>query len=94
MYDRIVFAPRGSAGGGDGASGAVISQGERRLSPKGRSTIECGEPVTLLLPGGGGHGPASERVSTAVEADIADGYVSVGSAEEVYGKSSSAHRAS
>ena len=97
MYDRIVFAPRGSAGGGDGAGGAVISQGERRLSPKGRSTIECGERVTLLLPGGGGHGPASERSSTAVQADIADGYSSRRSAEEHYGRPStvdSANRAS
>lgn len=93
MYDRIIFAPRGSAGGGEGAGGAAIAQGERRLSPKGRSTIECGEQVTLLLPGGGGHGPASERVSTAIEADIADGYVSPRSAEEDYGRSSSVHSA-
>jgi N-methylhydantoinase B len=76
MYDRIIYPPRGSAGGEDGANGVVLLLGERGVSPKGRSTVEPGQEVTLLLPGGGGFGPASHRPAAAIEADIADGYVS------------------
>jgi N-methylhydantoinase B len=85
MYDRIVYAPRGSAGGENGANGAVL--GEGGVSPKGRSTLEPGEEVTLLLPGGGGFGSVSQRPAAAIEADIADGYVSASAADD-YRKSS------
>jgi N-methylhydantoinase B len=87
MYDRIIYPPRGSAGGENGANGVVLSLGERGVSPKGRSTVEPGEEVTLLLPGGGGFGPASQRPAAAIEADIADGYVS-GAVAGDYRKSS------
>jgi N-methylhydantoinase B len=87
MYDRIVYPPRGSAGGENGANGVVLLLGERGVSPKGRSTVEPGEEVTLLLPGGGGFGPASQRPPAAIEADIADGYVSAHAADD-YRKSS------
>jgi N-methylhydantoinase B len=87
MYDRIVYPPRGSAGGENGANGVVLLLGERGISPKGRSTVEPGEEVTLLLPGGGGFGPASQRPNAAIEADIADGYVSTSAADD-YRKSS------
>ena len=88
MYDRIIYAPRGSAGGEDGANGAVLSLGGRSLSPKGRSTVGPGEEVSLLLPGGGGFGPASQRPAAAIDADIADGYVSSSAAHDYYRKSS------
>lgn len=88
MYDRIIYAPRGSAGGEDGANGAVLLAGGRSLPPKGRSTVAPGEEVSLLLPGGGGFGPASQRPAAAVEADIADGYVSPSAADDNYRKSS------
>jgi len=87
MYDRIIYAPRGSSGGENGANGAVLLLGKRGVSPKGRSTVEPGEEVTLLLPGGGGFGPASQRPAAAIEADIADGYVSASAADD-YRKSS------
>lgn len=87
MYDRIIYAPRGSSGGENGANGAVLLLGRRGVSPKGRSTVEPGEEVTLLLPGGGGFGPASQRLAAAIEADIADGYVSASAADD-YRKSS------
>ena len=87
MYDRIIYAPRGSSGGENGANGAVLLLGKRGVSPKGRSTVEPGEEVTLLLPGGGGFGPASQRPAAAIEADIDDGYVSASAADD-YRKSS------
>jgi N-methylhydantoinase B len=87
MYDRIIYPPRGSSGGENGANGVVLLLGERGVSPKGRSTVAPGEEVTLLLPGGGGFGPASERPRAAIEADIADGYVSASAADD-YRKSS------
>jgi len=82
MYDRIVYAPRGSQGGAAGAAGAVLLAGEASLSPKGRSTVPPGKEITLLLPGGGGYGPAAQRPMTVVEEDVVDGYVSRKAADE------------
>ena len=76
MYDRVIFAPRGAQGGADGAAGTVLLAGERSLAPKGRSTVPPGQEITLLLPGGGGYGTASERSAALLEEDVIDGYVS------------------
>lgn len=76
MYDRVRFAPRGSGGGQDGAAGAASTSDGQPLPPKGRSIVQPNEEITLLLPGGGGYGPASERSPEASAADLAEGYVS------------------
>lgn len=85
MYDRVKFAPRGTRGGADGAAGAVLGRHGRVLPSKGRVSIDPGEEITLLLPGGGGFGPAHERSREALEADIREGYVSAEVAGTVYG---------
>lgn len=90
MYDRIIYAPRGSGGGGDGAAGSVLLSGKRSLSPKGRSTVKPGEEVTLLLPGGGGYGSPSHRSAADVNADVVDGYVSSDAADKYYNQSNRA----
>lgn len=82
MYDRVVYAPRGSQGGADGAAGAALLAGEPSVSPKGRSTVPPGKEITLLLPGGGGYGPAAQRPAAIVEQDVVDGYVSRKAADE------------
>lgn len=86
MYDRIRYAPWGAAGGADGAAGDVIGANGRQITPKGRSLIEPGEEVTLRLPGGGGHGFATERTEAAVREDIRDGYITPEAARNVYGR--------
>jgi N-methylhydantoinase B len=85
MYDRVRYAPRGTSGGGDGAAGAVLARDGRILPSKGRVVVESGEEVTLLLPGGGGFGPANERPPEAVAHDIEQGYLTEGCAERQYG---------
>ena len=86
MYDRIRFAPRGTQGGLDGAAGAVLDEEGKTLPSKGRVVLAPGAQVTLLLPGGGGFGDPHERAAAAIEADIAEGYVTRGLALRDYGK--------
>jgi N-methylhydantoinase B len=86
MYDRIRFAPRGTQGGLDGAAGAVLDADGRTLPSKGRVVLPSGAQVTLHLPGGGGLGDPHERSPAAIEADIAEGYVTQSLALRDYGK--------
>jgi N-methylhydantoinase B len=85
MYDRVRFAPRGIHGGSSGAAGAVLGEENRVLPSKGRVTIQSGEQVTLLLPGGGGLGPPRERAREAIEGDVQEGYLTAAEAKRVYG---------
>lgn len=84
MYDRVRFAPRGTSGGEEGATGAVLGKDGRVLPAKGRVAVEPGEEITLLLPGGGGFGPANERSPEAVAHDIEQGYLTRETAERQY----------
>jgi len=90
MYDRVRFAPRGTQGGRDGAAGAVRGGDGRSLPSKGRTTIRPGEQITLELPGGGGFGDPRDRPMEAIEADVAEGYVSKEEAARDYGIATSA----
>lgn len=83
MYDRVRFAPRGAAGGSPGLSGRVIGADGRDLPSKGRFEIDPGEEVTLMLPGGGGFGPPSERDPEAADRDIRGGYVTPQRGEKI-----------
>jgi N-methylhydantoinase B len=55
LSDRRRHAPRGAAGGGDGARGRNLVNGEE-VGPKARLSLEPGETVTIETPGGGGYG--------------------------------------
>jgi N-methylhydantoinase B len=57
---------------------------EERISTK-RVAVARGDRVTLLTAGGGGHGDPRERDPEAVRRDVAEGYLSVEAAREVYG---------
>ena len=48
-------------------------------------TLEPGERIVAMSCGGGGYGPAWERDTQRVAADVAEGYVSCERAERVYG---------
>jgi len=62
---------------------------EERISTR-RVTVAGGDRVTLLTAGGGGHGDPRERDPEAVRRDVAEGYLSVAAAREVYGVEASA----
>jgi N-methylhydantoinase B len=87
--DGSVWAPPGLFGGKDGTPGAVIlnrgSAGELELPSKfPYRKAAAGDRLCLISPCGGGYSDPLERDSDAVEADIADGYVSRESARALY----------
>jgi N-methylhydantoinase B len=47
--------------------------------------VAAGDRVRLLTAGGGGHGEPGRRDPAAVREDVAEGYVSVAAAHDVYG---------
>ncbi len=74
LAERTIFPAFGIEGGQAGAPGAVVINGAM-TDPKKQYVLRAGDTVTLHTPGGGGHGPASERDRAALAADQAAGYV-------------------
>ena len=56
ITERRRRAPRGRAGGEDGAPGRNLLNGEE-LPPKARGSLRAGDRLRVETPGGGGHGP-------------------------------------
>ena len=85
-FDKAKFAPRGLAGGKDGARARfVIGLGtseEREIFTSGRYEMKAGARFLLQTAGGGGYGPPSERDQAAIARDITDFYVSRDGAAE------------
>jgi N-methylhydantoinase B len=83
---RMRSAPRGLAGGRDGALARIEVNGEP-IEPNSSPefTFRPGDVVRLALPGGGGHGDPTEREAGAITADIDDGYLSTDGASRDYG---------
>ncbi len=80
--ERGRFAPPGVLGGGPGALNrfTVIRADGREDHPPMSSKwvgvkLAKGERVRLETPGGGGYGPATERLADAIARDIDNGYV-------------------
>lgn len=64
LTERRRHAPRGAAGGDDGAVGRNLLNGEP-LPAKCRRTLEAGDVVTIETPGGGGYGSATSTEGDA-----------------------------
>ena len=84
MYDRIRFAAKGFAGGGDGAKGRIYLDDGTAPHSKTKYILKPGQRVTLELPGGGGFYLPEERPAAYVHEDVIDGLVSLPQANEVY----------
>ncbi len=80
---RHQYAPEGLFGGGEGAKASFLVNGEPG-NPYGLSQIKPGDLVTIDA-AGGGYGDPLERELERVEADVREGYVSLGAAEKDYG---------
>ena len=74
LTERRRVPPAGLAGGGDGALGRNLIDGEA-VDAKTSVDVDAGTTVSLLTPGGGGHGDPAERDRDAHERDRADGKV-------------------
>jgi N-methylhydantoinase B len=58
--ERIRTPAEGVLGGGPGAPGEVLVNGEPAADPKGMVTLHDGDRITLRLPGGGGFGDSRD----------------------------------
>ena len=83
-FDRIRNPARGRNGGDAGGCGGASLASGTSLRGKGTQSIPAGDRLIVHTPGGGGHGPASERAATAIEDDLANGLVSLQAARELY----------
>jgi len=85
MFDRVVSAPRGRAGGADGASGRVELASGTALKAMGFQIVPADDRLRLSLPGGAGFGDALDRPAAKVAADVADGRIARAAAQRDYG---------
>ncbi|OYR54002.1 hydantoinase B/oxoprolinase family protein [Halorubrum halodurans] len=74
LTERRRTAPAGLAGGADGAMGKNLVDGEP-VPAKASVDVAAGSTVSILTPGGGGHGDPEERDPEARERDRRDGKV-------------------
>ncbi|SEH16857.1 N-methylhydantoinase B [Natronorubrum sediminis] len=72
LTERRRHAPKGVAGGENGATGENLIDGES-VPAKTTVDVESGTTVSVRTPGGGGHGDPSERDEAALEDDRSAG---------------------
>ena len=84
-FDRVVHAPRGREGGGDGALGRVRLATGAQFPGKGHHTVPPGERLIIEMPGGAGYGDPRRRPAAKVAADVRNGLVSIEAARQRYG---------
>lgn len=75
ITERLKFPAPGLAGGGAGALGEVLINGQPLEDPRAQVILAAGDTLLLRTPGGGGFGEASKRARSAAERDRKLGYV-------------------
>jgi N-methylhydantoinase B len=73
MAERCRFPASGIAGGGDGATGEVLIDGQA-VDHRRNLVLNDGQHIVLRTPGGGGFGSAPERDHDALRHDCEEGY--------------------
>jgi N-methylhydantoinase B len=76
-HERVRHPPRGILGGGAGAGGRDLVNGQQ-VAAKARIVLKPGDTITFATPGGGGFGPPGERSTEMRARDAAEGYVTSG----------------
>jgi N-methylhydantoinase B len=74
LAERTIFPALGIEGGQPGAPGILRINGAC-VDSKRQYILKHGDTVAMATPGGGGHGPASERPAAALTEDLSQGYV-------------------
>ncbi len=85
--DRTLSRPSGFAGGGDGAPAQVRHHhagGVTRLGGRATLTVQPGDRIEIVTPGGGGWGAARSRPAEQLEADRRAGLLSAEAADAAY----------
>jgi N-methylhydantoinase B len=75
LTERIRMAAPGLGGGGAGACGEVLINGEP-VDSRRPHVLEPGDEVILRTPGGGGYGDAARRADALRQRDTREGYAS------------------
>jgi N-methylhydantoinase B len=88
--DRERHPALGVQGGGAGAPASATLESGAKVPLKSMSVLPAGAAVSILFPGGGGFGPASERSETALRADLDAGFVTAEGVARDYGRSAAA----
>jgi N-methylhydantoinase B len=88
--DSVVFPCWGANGGGAGRGGSIVvnpgTPTEREIQPIGDGfTVETGDVVQVITPGGGGWGDPFARPAERVREDVLRRFVSVDGARRDYG---------
>ena len=89
--ERGRFAPKGVAGGGEGAVNAFAFETEEGwdspplISKMRGIQLKKGQAVRLETPGGGGYGAPDGRAPEAIAKDVASGLLSAAEADRLYG---------
>ncbi|MET4385366.1 N-methylhydantoinase B [Bradyrhizobium sp. F1.4.3] len=89
LGDRHMRPPYGLFGGEPGALARTVLNPDgaaEDLLSKQTATLRKGDVLSLRLAGAGGYGSPDERTSSAIEQDIADGYVTPEGARARYGR--------
>jgi N-methylhydantoinase B len=81
---RFRYPPEGMFGGRPGTT-ARFERNRQPADPSGLTHCERGDVIEFHSAGGGGYGDPLERDPEAVQADVADGYVSIERARADYG---------
>ncbi|MEA2510979.1 MAG: N-methylhydantoinase [Thermomicrobiales bacterium] len=99
LLNRMKADPWGTLGGGDGARGGlwvklagqdqwqtfVETFGTKSPSKFSGIVLHPGDQVKLVMPGGGGYGPADRRDPALIQADLENGFVTPERARTDYG---------
>jgi N-methylhydantoinase B len=82
--DKMFCEPPGLDGGSPGKVGEVRFNGQiiTRFPPL---EMDPGDEIEMIMPGGGGFGPVSERSPDLIKYDLDMGYITARSAREDYG---------
>jgi len=84
MGNRTMFPARGMFSGGDGSLRVHAIDG-KPVHAKGCNELAPGQRMRIVEAGGGGYGDPKERAPAASAEDVAQGYVSLQAAKEMYG---------
>jgi len=87
MFDRRDHPARGRRGGQGGAATEIAQDDGTAMTVKGKQFVPHGRKVVMAFPGGAGYGDPKERSAELVKRDLASGYISADTAQEVFGLS-------
>jgi len=84
MFDRVDHPAKGRRGGQPGAPTTITQDDQTPMKGKGKQFVSHGRKVMMAFPGGAGYGAPGDRDITAIQRDLAQGYITADFAKENY----------